>query len=90
MQAPPDYDGFEGANHVIVNEREAPTCPRCLAKPFKVSGKNMRIADDDRSYISDAHCVSCGKYVGSLITVVNTIFGIREDQAVLNGRCRVY
>jgi hypothetical protein len=27
---------------------------------------------------------------GKLVVVVNTIFGIEEDERVLRGRCRVY
>jgi hypothetical protein len=64
-------------------------CPECK-KPLQASGTNKRIAPDDRAYESDAICIGCNKMVGTLRLVTNTLFGLREDEAVLRGRCRVY
>ena len=64
-------------------------CPHC-AEPLKVGGANKRIAEDDRAYESDAGCISCGRYVGTLRLETGTLFGVREDEAVLRGRVRVY
>lgn len=65
-------------------------CPNCNDDAFKVSGRNQRIAGDDRAYEADAIALCCGAHVGTLRAETNTLFGVREDEAVLNGRCRVY
>jgi hypothetical protein len=66
-------------------------CPCCGVKPFALAGAGMRIADDDRAYEADGQCVACGKPVGIIRAEVDTLFGLREDQAVLtHGRARVY
>jgi hypothetical protein len=77
---------FNGADHVEVANEECPTCHG--GQPLLVAGKNIR--HDHDTYRSDAHCLCCGAYVGELRAKVDTIFGIDEDEAVLNGRCRVY
>lgn len=65
-------------------------CPHCDHHPLRVSGTDKRIAPDDRAYIADAISVCCSKHVGTLRLETNTLFGLREDEAVLKGRCRVY
>ena len=65
-------------------------CPLCAATPFRVHGGNQRPSEDDRAWEADGACVSCGGYLGVLRAEVSTIFGVREDRAVLEGRCRVY
>jgi len=65
-------------------------CPSCGEPEYKVSGGNRRISSDDRAYESDAYCCKCNTFVGTLRLEVDTLFGLREDNAVLNGRCRVY
>ena len=77
----------QGADHCM-----APIfCPACKKPgPLKVQGTRKRIAEDDRAYESDGVAVCCGVYVGVLRLEVPTLFGLREDNAVLNGRCRVY
>lgn len=42
------------------------------------------------TYTSLAGCTACGKLAGKLVVTVSTIFGIEEDERVLNGRARVY
>lgn len=65
-------------------------CPKCGAAPLKVQGTGRRPSADDRAWEADAVAVCCGAYVGTLRAEVNTLFGVREDRAVLEGRCRVY
>lgn len=69
---------FDGADHVLADV--------CCGK---IMGADQRIAGHD-TYEADASCGSCGKRVGILRVKVSTIFGIEEDEAVLNGRPRVY
>ena len=45
---------------------------------------------DYDTYTSKAVCAVCGDHLGTLTVRVNTLFGIEEDQRVLNGRARVY
>ncbi len=67
------------------------TCPHCGIEPFKLQGNGMRPSIDDRAYEADGYCVACHKRVGTIRAEPNTLFGVREDTAVLvHGRCRVY
>jgi len=77
---------FEGADHAVAEG----ACPHCGSETFKVQGTNMHPSQDDRAYEADAKCAACDLYVGTLRAEMNTLFGVREDRAVLNGRCRVY
>jgi hypothetical protein len=77
-----------GSDHVTVDGQE---CPHCHATPFRVRGMGPRVAADDRAYEASAACLTCGRTVGVLRAEPSTIFGIREDEAVLrHSRCRVY
>jgi hypothetical protein len=64
-------------------------CPRCKIEPMQVQGNGNSIESRD-TYRADARCLACGETVGTLRVKVSTIFGIEEDDRVLNGRCRVY
>lgn len=65
-------------------------CPRCKAKgPVRVAGKNLRIESHD-TYASDGLALCCMKRLGTIRAVMSTIFGLEEDERVLNGRPRVY
>jgi hypothetical protein len=77
---------YPEANHAVV---QGAKCV-CGAEPFKVQGAHKRIASDDRAYEADAVCPACGAHVGILRAEVETLFGLREDRAVLEGRFRVY
>jgi hypothetical protein len=57
---------------------------------FKVAGTGRRPSADDRAWECDAHCLACKAHVGTLRAEMSTLFGVREDEAVLNGRPRVY
>lgn len=74
----PDHAVFEGS------------CSSCGASPFKVAGTGMRPSLDDRAYEADGRCLLCGARVGTIRAEMSTIFGVREDNAVLRGRPRVY
>jgi hypothetical protein len=67
-----------GADHVVADG----CCPSCRAAPFRVQGTGRRIAADDRAHEADAVCLACRKIVGTLRVEVNTLFGLREDEAV--------
>lgn len=66
-------------------------CPHgCrIREPLPVKpGGAMR--HDHDTYYADAIALCCLRRVGSMEQRVETMFGIDEDEAVLNGRCRVY
>lgn len=66
-------------------------CPACGADgELIVQGTRVRPSSDDRAYEADAVARCCGKRVGVIRTEVATLFGVREDMAVLNGPWRVY
>lgn len=77
---------FAGADHAIASG----ACFHCGAEPFKIAGGGMRASADDRAWESDGKALCCGKAVGVIRAEPDTIFGVREDDAVLGGRCRVY
>lgn len=72
-------------------------CPRCTEEPVAVAGHGARPHDrhDDPQdgfdyYVSDATCLACGERIGEIRAYVSSLFGLREDIAVLYGRPRVY
>lgn len=67
-------------------------CPGCGANPFCVVGGNKRIHNPNMLK-ADGRCKKCGDAVGYVFARVDTIFGLEEDRAVLDGnfgRCRGY
>jgi len=66
------------------------SCPRCGIEDFRVAGGNRRPSEDDRAWEADGVCLACGQNVGLIRADTDTLFGVREDEAVLNGRFRVY
>ena len=74
------------ADHAIVEGK----CPECGSENFGAQGKNMRPSEDDQAYEADGYSTCCKKSVGTIRTEMNTLFGVREDNAVLNSRFRVY
>ena len=61
----------------------------CACGSFLVNGLGASIEDRD-TYVADAVCYDCRAARGKMRVVVDTIFGIEEDERVLNGRARVY
>lgn len=77
----------DGARYLVVGGK----CPECAAEPLTVRCPEKRIAQDDRAYESVAFCIGCQRLVGQVRAEVDTLFGLREDEAVLlHGRARVY
>jgi hypothetical protein len=74
------------ANHATADGR----CPTCNTEPFRVQGTGRRIAADDRAYEADAVCLACAQIVGTLRVEVNTLFGLREDEAVFRSGVKIY
>ena len=66
------------------------TCPHRGCKDVGVQGSGKRPSADDRAWEADGYSTCCKKHLGLIRAEVNTLFGVREDQAVLQGRCRVY
>jgi hypothetical protein len=75
-----------GARFVTV----ADTVCGCGDGPRKIAGGDPYPSADDRAWECDAVALCCKAHVGTLRAEVNTLFGVREDQAVLAGRPRVY
>lgn len=64
-------------------------CPGCGAAPFIVQGHGRhRHSRDTFRAAGTAKC--CGDSVGYIYANVSTLFGLEEDEAVLNGFARVY
>ncbi len=92
------YEPFAGADHALC-EGACPKCSHVEQAPeggkasgnvFKAAGTGRRIAPDDRHYEADAVALCCKQAIGFFRVETATLFGIREDEAVLQGRCRVY
>jgi hypothetical protein len=64
--------------------------PVCECGETGVVGTGLQYSSDGRNYEATGCCSGCGKVLGRIIAEPNSIFGAREDDAVLNGRCRVY
>jgi deoxycytidylate deaminase len=77
---------YDGADHVVTTL----PCPHCKAEPLKarVDGSVQRAHDTYTTATTVTLC--CEKKLGPMVAKVSTIFGIEEDERVLNGRCRVY
>jgi hypothetical protein len=61
-------------------------CSGCGSK--QVAGGTPTRGHD--TYTAPAVCVDCRAACGTLVATVSTLFGIEEDERVLNGRPRVY
>lgn len=77
---------FSGCDHALL----AGPCPLCGAKDCKLQGTGKRPSADDRAWEVDAVAACCNNPAGVLRVEIGTLFGVREDEAVLRGRCRVY
>lgn len=63
-------------------------CPACRTEQAQIRGTGIDRHNHD-TYYGPAVAQCCGIEV-RMETKVSTIFGIEEDNAVLNGRARVY
>jgi hypothetical protein len=75
------------ADHAVV---VGACCPYCGVSPFKIAGSGRRPSKDDRAWEADAGCLACKAHVGTLRLEVNTLFGVREDEAVARLGIRIY
>jgi len=64
-------------------------CPSC-ERPLFVRGDGRRVSRCDRYYVARGYCTECDALVGEIRAYPATLFGIEEDERVLNGRTRVY
>lgn len=81
---------FEGCTHVTLDE-ECPACGKTFDGGVRIQGAKQRISEDDRAYESDAYAMCCQQYVGVLRVETDTLFGVREDEAVLvHSRVKIY
>ena len=80
---------FAGCDYALARGA-CPLCEASESEAFKVQGVVGSMTRGHDRYVSDARCVACGAVVGKLVAVMNTLFGLEEDEAVLHGRCRVY
>ena len=90
---------YDGCDHVII-ELDTP-CPACKSKnhcdllsdpsfgEFKISGAHQFIESYD-TYACDAIALCCRQRIGVMRVKVDTIFGIEEDERVLNGPWKTY
>lgn len=75
---------YDGADHVLSS-----VALPCGCETRKIGGRGMTLESRD-TYRAKAGCMVCGADVGTLRVEVSTVFGIEEDERVLNGRCRVH
>lgn len=82
---------YAHASHAVPKDHKE-RCPCCGAtgESFLVSGGGRRPSQDDRAWEADAACRACHAHLGVLVYETGTLFGVREDEAVLCGRWRVY
>lgn len=77
---------YRDADHVVVDG----TCPLCAADVFKCIGKIDEQTHTQDTTTAPALTRCCGQRVGKMLVKFSTIFGVEEDNIVLNGRYRVY
>lgn len=77
---------FLGADHALLAE----PCPECGSKPVKIAGTGKRPSKDDRAWEADARAICCGAHMGIIRAEPNTLFGVREDEAVSRLGVRIY
>jgi len=91
---------YEGAHHIELRIAKCPhgcgaICDALDATgaampPFiKVAGSGIKHTSRD-TYFADAIALCCRRKIGTIETQVDTVFGIEEDERVLNGPWRVY
>ena len=79
----------KGTPHETHAEIEG-SCQHCGVAPLRVQGTGRRIAQDDRAYEADGIAMCCSKFVGVIRVEVSTLFGLREDEAVMRHGVKIY
>jgi hypothetical protein len=82
----PRRKATNGGDHALIDG----ACQHCGAAPFKAAGAGKRPSADDRAWEADAVAICCNRHVGILRVEVNTLFGVREDEAVSRLGIRIY
>jgi hypothetical protein len=77
---------YDGAKYVVADGRQ---CECSRSEPLHVVGGRYKVRDEYEAR-STAHCARCHGDLGELHVQFDTLFGVSEDEAVLNGRPRVY
>ena len=77
---------YEGCEHVVAPKEAHPECAD--DEGVSLRGGNYQTGHDE--YTASCFCATCGTNLGTMVVKVSTIFGIEEDNRVLNGRWRVY
>jgi hypothetical protein len=78
---------YHNAPHAVVDGLACPFCK--AAAPMGVLAKSSVRGHD--TVRGQGYAACCGAHIGGEIVVtIPTIFGLEEDDRVLNGRCRVY
>lgn len=78
---------YPDADHALAQGME---CECGAEGELGVQGSGRRPSDDDRAWEADGYAACCKRPVGLIRIEPSTLFGVREDQAVLCGRARVY
>lgn len=66
------------------------SCPKCGGAPVALRGTDMRPSADDSAWEANGRCLACKAHIGTIRVEMTTLFGVREDQAVLGGVWKVY
>ena len=78
-----------GAPHLEL-DRRCPACGGPSEGPLRLIAERARQAQVHDTITAPALALCCGAKIGSVVVEVETIFGLEEDDAVLEGRARVY
>ena len=76
---------YKDANFVEIRGHKCKSC----AYDLIAQGQETH-TEDDRVHVAPAACANCGIIVGQLRVTPASLFGIEEDERVLNSRYRVY
>ena len=77
---------YQGAEHVLM----AGACPACGADGPALFGDRPEQGHDRYTATAVHVGADCGAAIGTMVVEFDTLFGIEEDERVLNGRPRVY
>jgi hypothetical protein len=75
--------------HETEAEKKLPEDKRTHGELFCVFG-TAKHAEEHDTWAARAYCRACKQSVGTIRVKIKTIFGVEEDERVLNGRWRVY
>lgn len=76
-----------GAKVLLMDE---PGACRCKVPVHVVGVGKLVPGESEREVTAEARCWECNRPLGQLVLEMETLFGVREDIAVLEGRPRAY